>query len=258
VEQIDEIIQQLNSIEVKYQSDISNLRASFTMKESNIVSLNALIIQARVKNAKLTDEATQQQVKNSAQRVEYDAVLKIQKDLEASIQGVQSEIKKTLAQREKLIAEAIRSAQEEIKIAAEKQFAQSNIAFIQLKKDLAVVEDEKKVWFKRAEEATSKLDDISSNSNRRIDDLARQVSKAREDLEFSKTDVSRTKQQLVHERTVFTERVESMTRDVTRLGKECAEAHQLAETIEQEKSQLKREANELKALSDELMSLVGG
>jgi len=257
VEQIDEIIQQLNNIEVKYQADISNLRASLTVKESNLVSLNALISQARLKNAKLMDEAAQHQAKYSAQRVEYDGIFKIQKELEASILEAQNETKKTLAQREKLISDAIRSAQEEIKVAAEKQFAQSNIAFIQLKKDLVVVDDEKKMWIKRAGEASGKLDDINSNSNRHIDDLTRQVNKAKEELEYSKTDVSRMKQQLLNERIIFSERVEIMTRDSAKLGKDCAEAHQLAETIEREKSHLKREVDELKALSDELMSLVG-
>ena len=256
VEQIDEIIQQLNTIEVKYQTDISNLNGSLFMKESTMDSLQALIDQSRVKNVKAMDEAAQQQAMHSAQRVEYDTIFKVQKDLEANIQGVQNEIKNTLTQREKLIADAVRKAQEEIKVEAERQFAQSNIAFIQMKKDLVAIDAEKKLWFKRAEEATSKLDDINSNANRRIDDISRQLNNTKEELEGSKADVSRLKQQMGNDRTAFTNRVENMTKDLTRLSKECAEANQLAETIEREKIQLKQEADELKGLSEELMSIV--
>jgi len=254
--QIEEIIQQLNDIEVKYQVDISKLKESLTEKNKTILSLQTTLEELKHQNIKLVEEASQQHVQSSTLRQDYDTCVEHCKQLEWTLQNSKLDLQNIQAQQERLLTEAIVAAQEEIRIEADRQFASANRMFLQLKKEYADAVEERLVWMKRTEETTTNVTQATQTYQTRMDALNYQLESIKTEYELSKIEHGQLKQQLQSDSTLFNERMEGMRRDVVKMEKECAEAHQLVGTAVREKEKLKREVQELKGVCEELMSMV--
>ena len=254
--QIEEIIQQLNDIEVKYQVDISKLQETLADKTAAMNSLNSTLEDIRSSNLRLVEEFSQQQIKFANLRQDYDSCVQNCKDLERSMENAQNDLGMIRSQQERLISEAVRVAQEEIRAEADRQFAHANKMFLQLKQDYSDAVEERQMWIQRTEETTTNANNAMQTFQSRIDALTYQLESTRTELELSKIEHGKIKQQAQSDSALFSERMDNMRREVAKMEKECAEAHQLVGTAVREKEKLKREVQELKGVCEELMSMV--
>jgi hypothetical protein len=202
------------------------------------------------------EESSQQQMKAANWRQDYDTCVATCKTLERSLESAQMDLKNIQLQQERLLAEAIVAAQQEIRAEADRQFSHANKMFLQLKKDYADAVDERQVWIKRTEDTTANVSHATQAFQGRMDALNYQLESTKTEFELSKIEHGNLKQQLQSDSALFAERMESKRRDVTKMEKECAEAHQLVGTAVREKESLRREVKELKGVCEELMSMV--
>jgi chromosome segregation ATPase len=256
--QIEEIIEQLNDIEVKYQADISRLQESLSDKTTMIQALHATLDEIRTSNNRLMDENSQHLMKISTLKQDYESSVQNCKDLECSLQNAKQDLSNIRLQQERLISEAVILAQEEIRAEADRQFAHANKMFLQLKKDYSTAVEERQMWMKRSEETMASVQNATQTFQSRMETLNYQLESTKTELEMSKMEHGKVRQQLQADSVLFAERMEEMRRDVVRMDRECAEAHQLVGTAVREKERLRKEVQELKAVCEELVSMVEG
>ena len=229
-DQIDEIIEQLNSIETTYGKEIGSLKDRLSKKE--------------IMTEALTNSLTSYQIKNGEIKQQYEITLT---KLDEARQEFEAEHERYAAlmrelEREKM--KAVEAAREEIRVAAERQFASAQKTFVKLKQDFNQCSEERDFFEQkhgaleikeRAQEATiSTLMAESADSNAKM---------ATEKAEALKMKVEIEK---------------SVNSKIEKAERKCAEAYALAGEATEAKEALKKENSELQSLCEELMAIVEG
>ena len=229
-DQIDEIIEQLTSIETTYGKEIASLKDRLSKKQ--------------IMTEALTNSLTSYQIKNGEIKQQYEITLTKLDEARQEFDAEHERYAALMRELERAKMKAVESAREEIRVAAERQFASAQKTFVKLKQDFTKCSEERDFFQQkfgaleskeRAQEATiSKLMAESADANAKM---------ATEKAEALKMKVEIEK---------------SVNSKIEKADRKCAEAYAVADKATEAKEALKKENSDLQSLCEELMAIVEG
>jgi len=229
-DQIEEINEQLNSIETTYGKEIASLKDRLSKKE--------------IMTEALTNSLTSYQIKNGEIKQQYEITLTKLDEARQEFEAEHERYAALMRDLERAKMKAVESAREEIRVAAERQFASAQKTFVKLKQDFTKCSEERDFFQQkfgaleikeRAQEATiSKLMAESADANAKM---------ATEKAEALKMKVEIEK---------------SVNSKIEKADRKCAEAYAVADKATEAKEALKKENSDLQSLCEELMAIVEG
>mmetsp|Transcript_6972 Transcript_6972/g.13157 ORF Transcript_6972/g.13157 Transcript_6972/m.13157 type:complete len:687 (+) Transcript_6972:223-2283(+) len=236
--QIDEIIEQLNSIESNYGSEILSLQKRLSQKEI------------------MTEVLT-----NSLSEIKQQHELVIAKMEEArnEVQSANDRYTALKYRMEREKTEAVETACNEIRNAAESQFASAQKTFIKLKQDYVATCEDRNALKKQCNELAGKVDTLEAKARsyqNKITKLVAEGAEAKAEMATEKADALKMKQAYTEKVQVFIEKEKDVERRIAKANRDCEEAYALLQEAIKEKEALKKENADLQSVCEELMSIV--
>lgn len=236
-DQIDEILDQLNSIENTYGKEIASLKDRLSKKE--------------IMEEGLLSSLTSYQLKNAEIKQKYEQTLT---NLDEAKQEFEAEHERYAAlmremEHDKMMF--VNAAREEVRSAAELQFASAQKTFVKLKQDYKQCLEERDTLEQQCGDMIEKFDclEVKERSQEAmISNLMVQGADSEAKMATEKAAALKIKQE-------YTEKAHAMNKKANR---ENAEAYALVDQAIKEKEALKKENSELQSLCEELMAIVEG
>jgi hypothetical protein len=257
-EQIDEIIESLNSLETTYGKEIANLKDKLSKKEVMTEALTNSLSDMRNQNMALKSDLTTSEVK-------YTQLSKIHNLAIAELESVKVEYDKIVKEKEVIIQraneeklEAVRNAQDEIRCAAESQFASANQTYVKLKQDYTNLLKEKEVMSTEMAVCKKKLETKDRDSEAKISNYMAELADARANLATAEADAIKMEQKLKGQLMGLHDQYKEMEMKLGQEGKNHEEMQRMIDDTIREKDILVKENHELQALCEELMGIVEG
>jgi hypothetical protein len=236
--QIDEIIEQLNNIETSYGIEIASLKKRLSQKEimteALTHSLSEMKQQHEIAIAKLEEARNEVQAGNDR----YTAL-------------------KHRMEREK--SEAVETACNEIRAAAESQFASAQKTFIKLKQDYVATCDDRNSLKRQCNELAGKVETLEAKTRsyqNKISKLLAEGAEAKAKMATEKADALKMKQAYTEKVQAFVQKEKDMEFRIAKADRECEEAYALLQKAIKEKEVLKKENADLQSVCEELMTIV--
>jgi len=236
-DQIDEILEQLNAIETTYGDEIASLKARLSKKE--------------IMEEGLLSSLTSYQLKNAEIKQKYELTLT---NLDEAKQEFEAEHERYAALMRKMEQEKMKfveAAREEVRSAAELQFASAQKTFIKLKQDYQQCLEERDTLGRQCEDIIEKVESLESKERAQeamISQLMVEGADSEAKTATEKAEALKMKQEYMEKSHAINEKAD----------RESAEAFALADQAIKEKEVLKKENSELQSLCEELMAIVEG
>jgi hypothetical protein len=242
--EIDELIQQLDDVEREQESKYKDLQQRVTEKETIISVLSSQLVEAnaaarRMDQKRLIDEeqiaATKEELSLCRQEV-----LSLQKKVETIKAEHAEDMEKESAKRRK----AIQLVTEDVKAAAEAQFAEANKHYIRLKHEY----DSTKSEIKKLSDAH---DNFVKDSKANEVSMLAIITKLKAELASAEARVAEVTQQYSVELETIRLADRALRSELEETKKKCVLAHSSL-------AHMARENEELRKISEELMAMVEG
>ncbi|GFH47824.1 predicted protein [Chaetoceros tenuissimus] len=246
-QQIDEILQQLNHLESTYEEQLVELRESVT--KTNIMN-EALMNQLVVYKTKLEEES--QLVETTKTQV---------KELQTSIEEMETMHESQLLNLKTSKEDAIIQAREEIRLAAESQFAAAQKTFLKLKQDYISLKTEKQDVEKKytiTRDKLLQLEKKDQNYSQEMNKVLAENAELQAKLATDNAETLKLKQSYLEKANSFVQKEQNLEERLEVLEKERKDAVRAYSVVAEEKEALKNENAELQALCEELMLIVEG
>ena len=239
-EQIDEVLEHLNSIELTYADKLSK-------KDIMTEALTNSLTSYQVKN-----EEIKQQNEISLTRLD-----EAKQEIEAGHERYQA-LKKQM-EHEKM--QAIREAQDQIRLAAERQFASAQKTYMKLQQDYRESCQEKDILSQKCQEMVQSVETLEAKERENDGEMSKQMSEvayAKAAMATVQAEMLKMKQGYNGKIQSYIDREKVASGELQRAEKDCSEARVLVEDALKEKEAARKENLELQTLCEELMGIVEG
>lgn len=238
--QIDEILEQLNSIELSYADKL-------TKKD----------IMAEA----LTNSLSSYQIKNEEIRQQHEFALTRLDEAKHDIEAGEERFRSLTKQMELEKQQAIRQAQDEIRLAAESQFAFAQKKFLKLQHDYQKSCQEKDALRQEKEDMAKKVEALEAKDRENDDEMSKlmsEVAYAKAAMATVQAEMLKMKQSYNAKIQGYVAREKDAAAKIQQAENDCEEARVLVEQVVEEKEAAKQENLELQTLCEELMGIVEG
>ena len=245
--QIEDILQQLNHLESTYEDQLVDLRENVT--KTNIMN-EALMNQLVVYKTKLEEESNL--VETSKREVQ---------ELQTSMEEMESMHESQILSLQSSKEDAIVQAREEIRLAAESQFAAAQKTFLKLKQDYMNLKTEKQDLEKKYTTTRDKLLQLEKkdqNYSQEMNKVLAENAELQAKLATDNAETLKLKQTYLEKANSFVQKEQNLEEKLEVLEKERKDAVRAYSVVAEEKEALKNENAELQALCEELMLIVEG
>lgn len=246
-QQIDEILHQLNHLESTYEEQLVDLRKSVT---KTTIMNEALMNQLVVYKEKLEEKS--QLVISTKKQVE---------ELQNSIEEMETIHESQILNLKTSKEDAIVQAREEIRLAAESQFAAAQKTFLKLKQDYMTLKTEKQDAEKKYLSTRDKLTQMEKkdqNYSQEMNKVLAENAELQAKLATDNAETLKLKQTYLEKANSFVQKEQNLEEKLEVLEKERKDAVRAYSVVAEEKEALKNENAELQALCEELMLIVEG
>ncbi len=257
-EQIDEIIEQLTSIESAYGAEIDCLKDKLSKKEVMTEALTSSLSDLRNKNILLKNDVQSYQLKNEEIIQTYELVVTKLDETKIELDEGQERYRALQKQCNREKMEAVQAAQSEIRSAAESQFALAQQTYMKLKQDYQESCDERNVLKDRVEDLAVQMDSREREQEGQISRLRAELATAKAQLATSEAESLKMKQSHIEQNQLLIDSEKLLRRKVAKAEKETVEARTVVDNLLKEKKVLVAENKELNAVCEELMGMVEG
>ena len=246
-QQLDEILHQLNHLESTYEEKLVDLRKSVT---KTTIMNEALMNQLVVYKEKLEEKS--QLVESTTKQVE---------ELQDSIEEMETMHESQILNLQTSKEDAIVQAREEIRLAAESQFAAAQKTFLKLKQDYMTLKQEKQDAEKKYLSTRDKLTQMEKkdqNYSQEMNKVLAENAELQAKLATDNAETLKLKQTYLEKANSFVQKEQNLEEKLEVLEKERKDAVRAYSVVAEEKETLKNENVELQALCEELMLIVEG
>lgn len=250
-DQIDEIIESLNSLETTYGKEIANIKDALSKKE---VMTEALANQ----NMTLKNDVNALELNHSQLNQKYNRTLS---ELEISNRKCSQLLqeKNELEQRSKVeLIEAVKKAQDEIRSAAESQFASANQTYVKLKQDYATLLKEKETMAMELTTCEKKMALKDREVETVISKYVAELAEVRAIMATAQADSIKLEQKYKTEMMILQDDNQEKTMKIEEQDKNLDDLRHKVDHAMKEKQDLVKENRELQSLCEELMAIVEG
>ena len=247
--EIDEILQQLNSIELTYQQEIQVLTHEVAKKEIMNDALTHSLSESKQQKNRLEQllKVKLQKTKESEEALGRIQVTNAQ--LQKQVTTTTQQLERMENQHLRDIEEATRKAQDEIRMAAEQQFAEAQKTYVQLKQEYHNT--------KTASDAYKKeLDTTDRQHQGQMDKIMSELAESRAAMASAQADAMKLKQTYGEETQGLKDREHDLEQRLAVTEGKNKEAEIIVQRIIEEKDGLKQENQELQSLCEELMAII--
>jgi len=254
--EMDEVLAQLDLVEAEHQQRMNVKERSISDKDAVISALGSQLaeIQATVNQSKDDHDAIHQQMESiQAELIEArsDAQNKKQ-EMELLKTHHERIIQDTLAQRN----QAIEQAREEVIERVQVQFEERNAMYKELKHGYDDVVARKSELEHQLQSAEKLATDARKESHAREMDLADQLAQAKAAIATLEANVSRNAKQHLEEGDRLRSMEEVLRKELEKEKSTCQSIQSTLASVVADKERLRRECEELRAVSEELMTMV--
>jgi len=238
--QIDEVLDQLTSIESAY---CDKLAKKDIMTEA------------------LTNSLTSYQIKNDEIKQQHEISLtrldEAKQDIEAGHERYEALKEQCLIEKK----EAVKGAQNEIRLAAESQFASAQKTYMKLQKDYRHSCNETSLLTLQCEEMTRKVDQLEQKERENDKDMSKLMS----EVAFAKAAMATIRAEMQKMKQGYNEKIQEYVKKdkassakLAQTEKDCKDAQKFIDEACKEKEAARKENLELQTLCEELMGIVEG
>mmetsp|Transcript_3187 Transcript_3187/g.4692 ORF Transcript_3187/g.4692 Transcript_3187/m.4692 type:complete len:863 (-) Transcript_3187:225-2813(-) len=257
-EQIDEIIEQLNTIEGGYGDEISMLKDKLTKKDVMTDALTSSLADLRNKNIEMKNDLQSYQVKNQEIIQTYELVVTKFDEAKSEIDEGQKRYRTLEKKSAKETIEAVQAAQHEIRTAAESQFALAQKTYMKLKQDYQTSCEERELLKNECDELNVQVQSSKRDLEGQVSRLMAELSSVKAHLASTEADALKTNRSQVEKIQLLVDSEKVLQRKVTKAESECSEARTMLNDLVKQKDLMAFENKELNAVCEELMGIVEG
>ena len=241
-QQIDEILEQLTSIESTYHAEITTLKSNLSRKEVMCDAITASLSDYKQRTQEFEVDLDQ------TSRTMYD----LQCKLETITMQLQDSKRENIALRkssQQAKEEAVSYAQQEVQSQAESQFAAAQKKYLQLKADHQHNLKEKEILQEQLNVFTQQMENKDRVHKSHISQVQEELNVVRLELSSSKVENQKVKSML-------NERMSQLEQNEQLLEEQLSTKVKEYQTLIREKHDLKGENTELQSVCEELMAIV--
>jgi chromosome segregation ATPase len=238
--QIDEVLEHLNSIELAFAEKL-------TKKD--------------IMTEALTNSLTAYQLKNEEIKQQHEITITKLDEAKQDISAGHERYRALKAQLEQEKIQAIRIAQDEIRQAAESQFASAQKTYIKLQQDYRESCQDKENLQEQLSEMVNKVETLEAKERENDGEMSKLMS----EVAYAKAAMATVQAEMLKMKQAYNEKIQGYANrekanksKLEEADQACKDARALVEEAVKEKDEAKKENLELQTLCEELMGIVEG
>jgi len=255
--EIDSILTELNTLEGSYNDKLEYLRSQLTKKEIMMDALTNSLKELKSKSKQdilsLQEyEQENEMIGNQLKHHQETIIPKMQK----TIDRLTAKLKEGERLEEIKRKEAVAEAQEDIRKAAEEQFAQAQKTYWELNENYEKMREERDLHQSEFQHLRKNSEGVERKNKAQVTALMAELAEARAGYATVQAECMKLKQSYGEKMQTLVDRENELEERLGNVERECKEAHQLVGRVVREKEELKNENNDLQALCEELMGIM--
>jgi len=254
--EIDSILSELNTLEETYNVELKVMRSQLGKREIMTDALTNSLTEMKTKSFHEIAALDELETENEELRIQIQKKIDDLEEWKLEVQELEQEKEELKLNAEHKCLDAVKKAREEIKSAAEVQFAQAQRTYCKLKDNYDVITKQKNDLQCQFDVMKKDEDTRERKAKAHIASLMAELAESRAGYATSQAEAMKLKQTYGEKMQRLVDRENQLEERLVKVERECKESHQLVGKVVSEKEELKVENAELQGLCEELMGIV--